>query len=209
MSEPTRAPITNYGTISLARDSGKRHNIDVILRLIAEAQAAAWRREQLEAALLEAVERGCGVLITRRADIGEWKARASSLIPPLTVIAVDEEVTTEAIKQSLGEAARVQAKDLEDRLRLRHEVRPDFFPDIFEGVFPPAPAAPAEDEVDEVEGPKHFSLIGRKGFAVCGGCGWDPLEDGARWAPASTVQAVKRHIEKQADAGVKLDGGTA
>lgn len=127
----SRAPITNYGTISLARDAGKQQNADVILRMVSEAQAIAWRRDQLEAALLEAVNLGCGVLITRRADIGEWKARASNLVPALTVIAVDDEVTTEQIKRDLAEGYRIQAKEFEERLK---RPRPVGFGDIFAGV---------------------------------------------------------------------------
>lgn len=111
---PTRAPITSYGTISTASDAGKRHNPDVILGMVVQAQAASWRAE-LERVLVQAVADGKGVLVIR--DENGWEAEASDIVPPSTIVAISPGVTPEQLRAELKDEAAARAQHLADTLK--------------------------------------------------------------------------------------------
>lgn len=113
-SAPTRAPITNYGTISTSADAGKRHQPDVILGMVAQAQAASWRAE-LERVLVQAVAAGEGVLVIRGED--GWTAEASGIVPPATIVAMDPEATGQQLRAALQDEAAARAQHLANTLK--------------------------------------------------------------------------------------------
>lgn len=122
---PTRAPITSYGTVSTASDAGKRHQPDVILGMVVQAQAASWRVE-LERVLVQAVADGKGVLVTRYNS--RWTAEATDRVPPSTIVAISPEVTTEQLRAEFKDEAAARAQHLADTLKRPHTAS---FGDIF------------------------------------------------------------------------------